>query len=339
MSDVAAEAAASSVKRPRNRRAIHRFALLQTLLVVAVVLVALPIAFNSMGSELVGRQERLLYQFPGGQPMLDNDETAAPANLSYLNIAAEDLDEEAGSITFVIAGHRACGNSCAPVELTFFSVEDDAHMRRALPPSVSLTLKPDDVFITQTVQLPVRGQPGLYPFDSYQIWLGVAGAVVEQGQKTQLTAPLLSGHALLTTQNQLRDYVMKAPVDIDPARVTLETDPVHMIGVQQLQFDRPIHTKILAVLLIVLIAASAIIAVAMRAMTDLLIGIGSLILAIWGVRSVLVPSGMAIVTSIDLALSLVILLMLFGVSVRAALYFHRTSELPEIQLRRRRRQD
>src|SRR4051794_21692047 len=339
MSDAAGEAAESVPKSAKSRRTIHRFALLQTLLVVAVVLVALPIAFNSMGSELLGRQERFLYQFPSGQPMPDNDETAAPANLSYLNIAAEDLDEEAGSITFVISGHRACGNNCAEVQLTFFSVEDDAHMRRALPPSVSLTLKTDDVFITQTVQLPVRGQPSLYPFDGYQIWLGVAGTVVEQGQKTQLTAPLLSGHALLTTQNQLRDYVMKPPVEIDPSRVALETDPIHMIGVQQLVFDRPVHTKILAVLLIVLIAASAIIAVAMRAMTDLLIGIGSLILAIWGVRSVLVPSGMSIVTSIDLALSLVILLMLLGVSIRAALYFHRTSELPEIRLRRRRPQD
>jgi hypothetical protein len=333
MSDAAAEAAEAPDK-PRHRRVIHRFALLQTLLVVTVVLIALPIAFNSMRSELLGKQERLLYQFPSGQPMLDNDATAAPANLSYLNIAAEDLNEEEGSVTFVISGHRSCGEACAEVELTFFSVEDDAHMRRALPPSVSLTLTTDDVFVTQTVQLPVRGQPSLYPFDSYQIWLGVAGSVVDQGQKKQLTAPLLSGHALLTTQNQLRDYVMKEPVDIDPARVTLESDPVHMIGVQQLEFDRPIHTKILAVLLIVLIAASAIIAVAMRAMTDLLIGIGSLILAIWGVRSVLVPSGLSVVTSIDLALSLVILLMLFGVSLRAALYFRKTSELPEIRLRR-----
>jgi hypothetical protein len=338
MSDAAAEAAESS-QRPKHRRAVHRFALLQTLLIVAVVLIALPIAFSSMGSELLGQQQRLLYQFPSGQPVPDNDEDTAPTNLSYLNIAAEDLDEDAGSITFVISGHRACGDDCAEVELTFFSVEDDAHTRRALPPSVSLKLKTDDVFITQTVQLPVRGQPSLYPFDGYRIWLGVAGTVVEKGKKSPLTSSLLSGHALLTTQNQLRDYVMQTPVDIDPKRVTLETDPIHMIGAQQLVFDRPIHTKILAVLLILLIAASALIAVAMRAMTDLLIGIGSLILAIWGVRSVLVPSGTSIVTSIDLALSLVILLMLLGVALRAALYFRRISDLPEIRLRRRRPHD
>src|SRR4051812_16899962 len=126
MSDAAGEAA-DAPHRPKHRHVVHRLALLQMLLVVIVVLIALPVAFNSMRSELLGRQERILYQFPGGQPMLDNDETAAPANLSYLNIAAEDLDEEEGSITFVISGHRACGDTCAEVELTFFSVEDDAH--------------------------------------------------------------------------------------------------------------------------------------------------------------------------------------------------------------------
>src|SRR5262245_44345231 len=186
MTDTAAEAA-EVPHRPRRQRVIHRFALLQTLLIVAAVLIALPVAFNSMRAELLGRQERILYQFPSGQPLRDNDETAAPANLSYLNIAAEDLDEDGGSITFVISGHRACGDTCAEVELTCFSVEDDAHMRRALPPSVTMTLKTDDVYITQTMQLPVRGQPGLYPFESYQIWLGVAGSVMDQGQKKQLT--------------------------------------------------------------------------------------------------------------------------------------------------------
>ena len=47
-------------------------------------------------------------------------------------------------------------------------------------------------------------------------------------------------------------------------------------------------------------------------MTDLIVGIGSLILGIWGVRSVLVPSSLPVVTSIDLALSVIILFVLLG---------------------------
>jgi hypothetical protein len=78
-------------------------------------------------------------------------------------------------------------------------------------------------------------------------------------------------------------------------------------------------------------------AVAMRSMTDLIVGIGSLILGIWGVRSVLVPSSLPVVTSIDLALSVVILFVLLGLSVHAALHFRRQSDLPPVTWRRRSR--
>jgi hypothetical protein len=76
-------------------------------------------------------------------------------------------------------------------------------------------------------------------------------------------------------------------------------------------------------------------AVAMRSMTDLIVGIGSLILGIWGVRSVLVPSSLPVVTSIDLALSVIILFVLLGLSVRSALHFHKQSALPAVTWRRR----
>jgi len=105
--------------------------------------------------------------------------------------------------------------------------------------------------------------------------------------------------------------------------------------VQELRFERPVHQEILAVLLILLIAVSAIMAVAMRNMTDLIVGIGSLILGIWGVRSVLVPSSLPVVTSIDLALSVIILFVLLGLSVRSALHFQKQSELPPVAWRRR----
>ena len=148
----------------------------------------------------------------------------------------------------------------------------------------------------------------------------------------------MAKRALITTQNQLRDFLMAPPVEIDPARVSALTDPQDFVGVQELRFGRPIHQEILAVLLILLIAVSAIMAVAMRSMTDLIVGIGSLILGIWGVRSVLVPSSLsAVVTSIDLALSVVILFVLLGLSVRSALHFRRQSELPPVTWRRRSR--
>ena len=313
-----------------------RLALVQAILLLAAVVIALPVAFRSMGILLTDGQTRTLYEFPSGQAATAAATQALAESESYFNIAAIDLDEDLGSITLAISGHRVCpDDGCSTLTFNLVSLEDDADVRRALPPSAPMTLTPDQEIFSQTVQLPVRGQPSQYPFDDYLLWLGLAGTVVEDGEKVDLTPELLAQRAIITTQNQLRDYLMAPPVQIDPARVTALNDPQDFVGVQQLRFERPVHQEILAVLLILLIAVSAIMAVAMRNMTDLIVGIGSLILGIWGVRSVLVPSSLPVVTSIDLALSVIILFVLLGLSVRAALHFHKQSELPPVTWRRR----
>jgi len=291
-----------------------------------------------MGILLTDGQARTHYDFPSGQAATAAATQALAKSESYFNIAAIDLDEDESSITLAISGHRICpADGCSTLTLNIISLEDDADVRRALPPSASMNLTPDQEIFSQTVRLPVRGQPSQYPFDDYQLWLGLSGTVVIDGKKIELTPELLAKRAVITTQNQLRDFLMTPPVEIDPSRATAPNDPHAFVAVQELRFERPIHQEILAVLLILLIAVSAIMAVAMRNMTDLIVGIGSLILGIWGVRSVLVPSSLPVVTSIDLALSMIILFVLLGLSVRSALHFRRKSELPTVTWRRRSR--
>lgn len=52
---------------------------------------------------------------------------------------------------------------------------------------------------------------------------------------------------------------------------------------------------------------------------QLLLGVGSLVLGVWGIRAILVPGVPPYVTAVDLALSLVILLLLGGIIARAVL--------------------
>jgi hypothetical protein len=331
MSAEAAPPAAPPQPRPRSHL-WPRLALVQAVLLLIAVIVALPVAFNSMGILLTEGQARTLYAFPSGQALTAPAEEDEATAESYFNIAAIDIDEDLGSVTLAISGHRVCPDACTALNFTLVSLHDDADVRRALPPSAPLTLQPDDRIFSQTVQLPIRGQPSQYPFDDYQLWLGLTGTVTENDQTAPLTAEMLTGRAIITTQNQVRDFLMAPPVEIDPARAAALTDPQAFLGVQQLHFERPIHQQILSVLLILLIAVSAILAVAMRSITDLLIGIGSLILGVWGVRSVLVPDTLSVVSSVDLALSVIILFVLLGLSLRAAYQFRQQSELPPVRL-------
>jgi hypothetical protein len=65
----------------------------------------------------------------------------------------------------------------------------------------------------------------------------------------------------------------------------------------------------------------------MRPIHDLFLGIGGVILGVWGVRAVIVQTTLPYVTAVDLALSAVILFLLLALVVRASLHFHRQSEL------------
>jgi hypothetical protein len=325
----------TDLARSQSRtRLLHRLALVQAVILLAAVVFALPLAFQSMGIQLTDGQARTLYDFPSGQPSSAEDAPALADTESFINMAAIDLDEANNSITLAISGHRNCEAECAPLKMTLFSLDDNANVRRALPPSAPLSLDPTQPFFSQTVQLPIRGQPNQFPFDDYMLWLGLSGTITVDGKDVPLTTELLDGHAVFTSQNQLRDFTMKPPVEIDPARVHAITDPFDFVGVQELRFERPNHQEILAVLLVTLITVSAIMAVSVRDVSDLIVGIGSLVLGIWGVRSVLVPSSLGVATSVDLALSLVILLVLLGLSLRVAQHYQKTSDLPSLPVRR-----
>ena len=138
-----------------------------------------------------------------------------------------------------------------------------------------------------------------------------------------------------TIQNRVPDMIMLPPVTIPPDALSA-TDPFAFLRVQALTFSRPAYLEVLAVVLVVLIAISAALALFTRSISELTLGVGGLILGVWGIRSVLMPTSLPSVTAIDLALSWVILLLLFGFALRAILHFHRHSDLPLPRLRRNR---
>ena len=89
----------------------------------------------------------------------------------------------------------------------------------------------------------------------------------------------------------------------------------------------PAYLRILTVLLVILISASGLFALGLRSLPELVLGIGGIILGIWGVRSVVVQTPFPDVTLIDLLLGFVILVLLLGLSIRAARYFYVQSGL------------
>ncbi len=317
------------VERPQSasskRRYVAAFGI--TVAVVIVVLALLPSALLSMARELRGQAIDSVYDLFTGTEV-DVDQTFGP-DTAFVNVTVTNLDESTRTATLTISGHRVCEAICPATTGTFFSLSNDAAQRHGLPPSAAVTFPGESGTYTFTIELPIRGTPQLYPFDTYTLLLGlVISVTLPNGREEVIALPeRVRERVSLTLEDQVVRLNMGPPVPVDPASVHSETDPVDFLLVDQLQWQRPVYLRIVTILLVILISASAVFALGLRTLHELVLGIGGIILGIWGVRSVVVQTELPDVTLIDLILAFVMLVLLLALSVRAARYFYVQSGL------------
>ena len=319
--DAAREAYVVTPQSAASRRR-YLAAFVITVVVVIVVLGLLPSALVSMYRELRGQAIDSVYDLFTGTEV-DVDQTFGP-DTAFVNVTVTNLDESTRTATLTTSGHRICQAICPPTTGTFFSLGNDAAERRGLPPSAKVTVPGESGTYTFTIQLPIHGTPQLYPFDTYTLNLGlVVSVTLPNGREEVANTPDLARERVsLTLEDQVVRLNMNPPVPIDPASVRSENDPVDFLLVDRLEWQRPIYLRIVTVLLVILISASAIFALGLRTLHELVLGIGGIILGIWGVRSVVVQTELPDVTLIDVLLAFVMLVLLLALSIRAARFFY-----------------
>jgi len=156
----------------------------------------------------------------------------------------------------------------------------------------------------------------------------IVSTTLPNGKEQLINAPeLVKRTTSLTLEDLVSRLNMAPPRPIDPALVRSPSDPSDFILVDELRWERPRYLRILTILLVVLISASGIFALGLRTLHELVLGIGGIILGIWGVRSVVVQSPLPDVTLIDLILGFVMLTLLLALALRAARYFYGQSGL------------
>jgi hypothetical protein len=314
------EPEASESQPPIHRRALAAF--IVTVVVVVAVLAMLPVALISMASEMRGQATDSVYDLFSGKP-IETGQVAAP-DTAFVNVTVTQLDEASRTATLTVSGHRVCPAACPPITGTFYSLGSDSAQRRGLPPSAAVTVPGEPGSYTYTITLPINGKPQRYPFDSYTLLLGLIVSVTKpDGTEQVIESPAMVQRTVsLTIEDDVARLDMGLPEPVDPATVRSPSDPVAFLLVDRLHWERPPYLRILTVLLVILISASGIFALGLRSLQELVLGIGGIILGIWGVRSVVVQTPLPDVTLIDLVLGVVILVLLLGLSIRAARYFY-----------------
>src|SRR5262249_55928811 len=243
----------------------YRAALPLLVMLVVGIAALLPLALSSVMDNVLQPAEGV------NHPLSVPIEGEGAATQSRLLVSVVGIDEVRGRATLWVSGHRVCAGACAwGTRVVFFSFGTHEATIAGMPPSATVALPPTDSMVTQSIELPVQGYPSRYPFDTYTLRLGLGVLrALPDGTVQPMTPAEATDHLYLTIKAQLPNVSMAWPQPVDPASVSGDNDLTQYASVDVLTFTRPLHVRVLAVLLVLLIAAAAVYAVCMRPLQDL----------------------------------------------------------------------
>jgi hypothetical protein len=298
--------------KPAATRHAYRAGLLVAVASVVVSVVLLPFALTSLFSA---------FEHPVGQHDFDlSTAHALRGEWTKLNVATVSISEATDSMTLRVTGSHHCPTHCDDVErVQLYSVHADPKGALGAPPSSAVDLPDDASEINQLVTLPLTGNLIDYPFDHYQLLLGVTfSTVTRSGAVIPLDRTATHAGLELSVDNTIPRLSLAAPTSALPA--TYRATGVRYDSVTTLNFTRPLYLQILTVLLTLLIVLAAAYGVLFRPFTQIIPTVGGVVLGVWGVRSLLVGSYPPDSTGVDLVLEAAILLLLLAVGVRAVFF-------------------
>jgi hypothetical protein len=321
----------SDEAKGETSRLRYRIAFFVASLVVLGLVVTLPFSVKSIVDDVFGSVTGRVIKLTSGRP-----DSARP-NHTKLHLALVSIDETQLLASIRVSGHHRCVDCDWSDRVLFVSVTADDLDADGMPPSVGVTLSQANEEISEIIQLPVRGQPIHYPFDSYSLVVGVALQRVRgAGPPQTLSAVEASGHLLLSVQELLTRQVMIGPTMLNPATLRAADDPFEYVQAFELKFERPRYLRVLAVILVLLITSAAAYSVFLRPLHDLVLNSGGLVLGVWAIRAILMPGNLYYQTAVDLALSIVIVFTLGAILVRALMFAHDQADLHVLRRRPRR---
>jgi hypothetical protein len=288
------------------RRSLDRAGFFVLVVAVFLAVVALPFAVASMVGSI---------KHPIGA---DAFHLSVPApgqsTTTAVNVRLVGMTETAPDVTLSVTGDRRCVSACGNGEvLQFFSLRSDPRGSDGSPPDQDVEIPATGEF-DDSVVLPVSGDLGAYPFDSYRLLLGLGLADKTAGGQT---VPVPAQ----TARRQLDVSVDEQVARIDLATPKDVTSNYRYVGARvalavKIGLTRPLYLQVLTILTVLFMAVAGIYSVTTRAFKEVIGTVGVVVLGVWGVRTLLVGNYPPDSTAVDLVLSFLILMILIVVMVR-----------------------
>ncbi|MGE0542108.1 MAG: hypothetical protein AB7R89_18195 [Dehalococcoidia bacterium] len=285
------------------------------------ILALLPFAITSVFADALDQSAKV-FEIDPPSPGL-----AVSTTINLQVVTVNDWD---GTASIRVSTNQSCKGQCPwGDQFLFVSVYGDTSGKSVERPSTqTVTLPSNARDVTQTISLPIYGDPIRYPFDLYRLGIGiVVERIHSDGTKQTLTAEEAREYVSVTIQGRIPRIKMNPPQPIDPATLDDAGNDEPYAVVQLLEFERPLYLKVLTILLVMLVSAAAAYAVFMRPLDQLIINSGALVLGVWGIRSIMLGSALPGLTAVDLGLSVVILFLLVTITVRTLYLLEQSSAI------------
>jgi len=294
----------------------HKVGFAAVALFLLIVIVLLPLSVTSVVSDITSPQANHVFTLsPPGSA------TSSHTQL-HLNVIA--LDEWQGIVTVRVSGQHVCDTVCPFTErILLVSIPPPNQLGEGMPPSQSVDFPAGPDVVTKDIQLPVSGDPVRYPFDSYRLTVAaIQQRVHPDGQVESLEGGGPASSLFLSLHMEAPRLVISKPASIDPDTLPDEGALYNWVSAYTMTFGRPAYLQVLTVLLVLLVTVASACPVFMRPVDQLVINAGALVLGVWGIRAILLGTGVPGVTAVDLCLILVILFILAAMTVRTLLYLY-----------------
>ena len=335
----AAEEGAATVQpatiTPERRSLTALVAFILVLLLVVGVVAFTPLAVLSLWEEVPNKtlSREAFWLTP-----TETEQSGPAESYARLHVDLVKVDEIGHTITLKVAGNHICTYvdpnlpryHCRNKDvITFYSIPADGlKQQEGRPFGAPFVLPENGDAVRGELVLPFSGNLMRYPFDEYHFRLGIVmEREMPDGRRVTLSPAEARGHLFITMDDQLPRMKVVPPIRLDPASVRPTRNELVYLHAAEIALIRPTYLKILVVLLLLLITATAAFAVLLRPFRELILNAGTSVLGVWGVRSLLLGTYPHDVTVVDMLLSSVVLFLLFTITVRAFDYLQERAKL------------
>lgn len=265
---------------------------------------------------------------PSAERITDDISMPTGTDPAIVTVTIREIDEEEQVARIDVVTLRACPpDTCDPFSLMLYGMpntRDSWTNGRSVIVEVPAGRGPFDA----TIDLPIDGHPEFFPFDDYQLHLGVSVSEEDaRGVPLPMTREEIEARGVrvilaeLIPTHETRAVEVVPMEDQRPELQALEFDYA-----LRMTFDRPDYVEVQTMVMLFAAVLTVLITIMRKSFDQLLVGTTGIILGIWGMRSYLIQTDYQGLTLIGMLVAIFGGIGLVLVITRIALYLSRKQQ-------------